>query len=88
LPDDFAALIACQRCPVERELLGDGAIHLIGQVTRTVLLEELGAELRDALVMDATLEVRIRVIGERGGRWVSRPVAADDRERCSSVALA
>ena len=53
LADDLAALVARQRRAVERELLRDGAVDLVGEVARAVLLEELRPELRDALVVDA-----------------------------------
>ena len=67
LPDDLAALFARQRRAVERELLVDRAVDAVGEVV-AVLLVELGAELGDALVMDACLQLRIRVDRDDGRR--------------------
>ena len=60
LADDLAALLAGQRGAVECELLVDRAVDAIREVV-AVLLVELGAELGDALVMDACLQLRVRI---------------------------
>jgi len=61
LPDELATLIARQRRPVEGELLRDSPKDALGEVARGLGREELGAELGDAGVMDASLELRVRV---------------------------
>ena len=60
LANDLAALLAGQRSPVERELLVYRSVDAVGEVV-AVLLVELGAELGDALVMDASLQLRVRI---------------------------
>src|SRR5207253_5827885 len=50
-----------ERRAVERELLGDGAEDPLVQVLVRLALEELRAELRDALVVDARLQLGIRI---------------------------
>jgi len=86
LADDLAPLLACERRPVEGELLRHGTVDLVGKVFGAVLAEELRAELRDALVVDACLQVGVRVARNRRGR--RRLVAvANDAERGATLAL-
>ena len=61
LADELAPLLARQRRAVERELLGDRAQHALGEVLVRLALEELGAELLDARVVDARLQLGVRV---------------------------
>ena len=63
LADELPALLARERRPVERELLGDGAQDTLGDVLVGLLLEELDAERGDARVVDARLQLRVRVGG-------------------------
>src|SRR5205823_4644215 len=79
LADDPPALFACQRCPVERELLRDGAEHPIRDVAGRLALEQLGAELGDARVVDLRLQVGIRVGGSAQGRQLDVR-SADERD--------
>ena len=68
LARDLAPFLAGQRGAVDRELLGDDAQHLLGQVVGgggTVLGPaggiQLRAELGDARVVDVRLQVGVRV---------------------------
>src|ERR1041385_8572407 len=70
----------------ERELLGHGPEDPLGEVLRRLLLEELGAELRDAGVVDPRLQLGVRVdrTGPLGGlvalrRGVARVVGLGGR---------
>src|SRR5262249_40519272 len=56
------ALLARQRRTVERELLGDRAEHALREVFVRILLEELGTERRNDLVVDARLQLTVRVV--------------------------
>ncbi len=87
LADDLSALLPRQRSAIERELFRDGAIHLVGQVTRAVLLEELRPKLGDALVVDAALEIGVRIVGKDHRRLMRCAAVADDGERRRSVTL-
>jgi hypothetical protein len=62
LPDELTPLLSRQRRPGEGELLGDRPVDAVSEVV-WVLLEQLGAELRDAGVVDAGLELGVRVDG-------------------------
>jgi hypothetical protein len=64
---DLPPLLAREWRAVERELLGDDAEHLLGEVLGRTLIGlsgriELRAELRDAGVVDAALQLGIRVL--------------------------
>src|SRR5205823_10617201 len=63
LARDLAPLLAGERRAVERELLGDRAEDALGEGLGRLPLEELRAELRDARVVDAGLELGVRVDG-------------------------
>ena len=62
LADDLASLFACQRRPVQHELLGDGARDALADVAGRLALEQLRTQRRDAGVVDAGLQLGIRVL--------------------------
>ncbi len=59
--DDLSALLTGQRRPVESELLHDRAHDALVQVLSRLGRKQLGAEAGDAGVVDAGLEIRVRV---------------------------
>ena len=71
LPDDPPTLVARQRRPVERELLGDRVQDALGQVLGGLPLEELRTDLRDHGVVDAALQLRVRIARTRWGRGLA-----------------
>ena len=82
LADDPASLLAGEGRPVERKLLGNGAVHLLVQVLGRLRREELRPQLGDAGVVDAGLQLGIRV--GRGRRPLVtrlRRRAANERDR-------
>ena len=59
--DDLAALLAGERRAVESELLHDRPHDPLLEVVRRLGREELGAQPRDARVMDPGLQLRVRI---------------------------
>ena len=59
--DDLLSLLAGERSAVESELLHDRAHDPLFEVLRRLGREQLGAELGDARVVDATLQIRVRI---------------------------
>ena len=79
--DDLPALLAGERRAVESELLHDRPHDALFEVVGRLGREELGAQPRDARVVDAALQLRVRVgllrarrrPAPRGGeRWALR----------------
>src|SRR5581483_1203364 len=60
LADELTPLFLRQRRPGERQLLGHRLEDGVAEIG-LALLEELGPELRDARVVDARLELRVRI---------------------------
>ena len=91
LPDDPPALVARQRGPVERELLGDCVQHPFREVLGGLTLEELGTELRDHRVVDRALHVGVGIAGARRRdrralhRGVCNGASERDRTLCDHV---
>jgi hypothetical protein len=67
LTDELAALFACERRAIERQLFGDRPIDALAEVLAVFLAEELGPELGDAGVVDPGLQLGVRVNLRRRG---------------------